>query len=277
MRVGVHALAAEAGAAVEEVRCCSLAPGPKRHEKRQEMLFRRVGVGTMGSANAIIHEVGRPAFHDGVMNPVAEIARPFRLGCIQLPAGQRTQIMNESAGTQHQHILLPQRSQRRTELHMVFGAELRLKRELDRGNIGLRIHQHEGHPGAMIEPTPVIDGGCKTCLDQGVPRLFGHLGRSGRRISHAIQRFGKSTEVVNRLVDGDGIDRGHIRVPMGGDGDDGARARERCTQTLQKIARRAIVEGKRRRTVRDENRGEHGLHMARRKFAFKLKRRAMPG
>ena len=83
---------------------------------------------------------------------------------------------------------------------MVFGSEMRLHRKLKHRNIGLRIHQHQRHPGAVIEAAAPVDAAGEAGRAQQVRNPRGDRRRAGRRIAHLIKRAREAAEVVDRVV-----------------------------------------------------------------------------
>jgi len=49
--------------------------------------------------------------------------------------------MREAAAADDQHTFLAQRGERTADAKVMFGSEMRLDRELQNWNVGLRIHQ----------------------------------------------------------------------------------------------------------------------------------------
>jgi len=60
-----------------------------------------------------------------------------------------------------QHILLAQWRERAAEFVVVLRTERGLDAQLHDRNIGIGIHQHQRHPGAVIEAASVVELGSK--------------------------------------------------------------------------------------------------------------------
>src|SRR3974377_2503645 len=108
---------------------------------------------------------------------------------------------------------------------MMERTEMRLNRELQNGDIGLRIHQQQRHPGAMIQAAPAIDGVVEASCVQKLPDACSDRWRAGCGITHVIKRAWEAIEVVDGIVAIHGTDNRGCRAPI-------ARDREPPLQTL---------------------------------------------
>ncbi len=172
------------------------------------------------------------------------------------------QIMDKAARAQHQHIFRAQRRQRPAQRQMMGGAPGALHRQLHHRDIGVWVHQHQGHPGPMIQAARGVGLGGKTRRAQKLrhPRRQPGIARCG--IADVVQRFGKAVKIVNRGVDCHRVDGRQIAVPMGRDRQDGAGRAEIASQAAQEFARRDSVERQGGRTMGNENRRQHLQQMA---------------
>ena len=130
------------------------------------------------------------------------------------------QIVDRAAARQHEHALAAQRLQGATDLRVMGRAELHLYRQLRHRHVGLRVHQQQRIPGAVIETVIAIDAAADARLLEQLDRAARERGRARRRIAQPVELIGEAVEVVDRLRRGGGADSGPLRFPMGGDAED---------------------------------------------------------
>lgn len=206
------------------------------HEQRHEMLFRRVRQRRLRRAVAIIGKRGFVARQKFLVRPLCEGARPFRFRPAVPVDG--AQIMHETTRAQDQHAFLAQRRKRAAQYDVMRRAHAALHRNLKYGNVRLRIHQHEGHPGAVIEAALGIDGGSA----QERRCALGERGRAGSVVAQFVKRFRETGEIVNCGVALHRIQRRRRGLPMRRGDEDCLGRSEFGAQAAQEIARRNGVE-----------------------------------
>jgi hypothetical protein len=75
--------------------------------------------------------------------------------------------VDRSATTDHEHPFVAEGSRRITEREVPGRVDVTLDRELDDRDPGFRVHQHQGYPGAVIQPPPGITvAGESCCLNE---------------------------------------------------------------------------------------------------------------
>ena len=109
------------------------------------------------------------------VHPVGEGDDVGRRRRILLLRTRSAEIVGETAGADHQHILLTQRSDRAAELQMVRRAELALQRELQDGDVMAGIHQRQRHPRSVVQAALVIDLHRQAALAQQSGNLLGQF------------------------------------------------------------------------------------------------------
>src|SRR5260221_9573479 len=163
--ITVHRERAIGRAGVDAASLRAASCGAQRGEERQEMLLARMIARGVGGAPAVIDEVLGAALGDRPCEPIGKVADPGRRRRIDRRHAQLAEIVRRAAGTEDQHALVAQRLQRRADAELVRGAETALHRELRDRTVGLGIHQHQWHPGAMIEAVRLAPGGYAGTLE----------------------------------------------------------------------------------------------------------------
>ena len=64
--------------------------------------------------------------------------------------------MRGAAGAEDEDALLPQWRQRLAEVVVVRAVAVGLHRQLAHGDVGVRVHEHQRHPGAVVQPAAVV-------------------------------------------------------------------------------------------------------------------------
>lgn len=131
--------------------------------------------------------------------------------------------MGRAARPYNKDTLLPERRESLPQVVVVTPVPVGLDRELADGDIGLRVHEHEWDPCAVVEAAFLVDvdpveaGRGEELLDP-----VGEPGRPGGRVLEPVHGFGEAVEVVDGVVlGGDGVDGGDGGVPVAGDDEDG--------------------------------------------------------
>ena len=130
-----------------------------------------------------------------------------------------------------------------------------LDRERDDRHVGVREHQAQRYPGAVVEAAFGIflhrqAGG----LDGG-DDFLGRFAAAGGRVVQAVEFFRKTPEVVNGFRAVGKTHGRHGRIPVRADDHDGARRGQGFRQPDQRRTGRARTQGESRCAVRDEEGG----------------------
>ena len=123
---------------------------------------------------------------NGILQPTIKCQRVIGRGCIEGVATEPAQVVGSAAAAHNQYALRAQRTQRPPDIEVVPRSEARLQRQLDHRHIGLRIHEAERHPGAVIETALAIDVGWKPGLAQQRRDLRGQLRITRGRVANLV-------------------------------------------------------------------------------------------
>ena len=182
------------------------------------------------------------------------------MGCrrriVRAMAAKLREVMGHASAADDQDALRPQRRQRSPYHQVMLRPEMRLNRKLQDGNVRLRVHQKQRHPGAVIEAAAVIGSAVQSRGVQQIRDLCRNPWRPRGRILQFIERARKSKEVVNGVVPLNRAHRGHSSLPMRGDHENGFRTLQPCPQPLQESARRRVGQRQGWRAVREEKAGQ---------------------
>ena len=130
-------------------------------------------------------------------------------------------------------------------------------RELDDRHAGVRVHQHEGHPGTVVEPPARVPVAGDAGRFNKIRSPGSQLLRSGGGIRYPVQLCGEPREVVEGLRVFREGDRRSGSVPVRGNAEDGPDAGVPPPKRSEEFpGRLSPFEGQGRRTVRDKNRWE---------------------
>ena len=220
--------------------------------QRQEVLIRGMGIDRVGRLGAIVGECCFVALLHRLRQPVVEFLGPrLRLGRLAA-AHQRPQIVRGTAAAHHQDVLLAQRAELASQRDVVRRALLGLHRELEDRDVGLGPAQHRRHPGAVVQPSMRV---MRRAGELG--HALGQFRRAGSGVAEAVERFGKTVEIVDGLGPVRQRHGRHVGIPMGRDRDDRLGPRQHLSQRREEGTRRHVLQDQRRRAVRDED-GGHG-------------------
>lgn len=127
------------------------------HKKRHEMI--RIGLRMEGRGRtlAVVYETVAITGRYCMVQPVVERDRP----CIRgqaFPKGNRgvAKRVHRSPAANDKHSPGSEGRDGIPEGKVPGRIEMALDRELDNREPGIRVHQHQGHPGPMVEATPGI-------------------------------------------------------------------------------------------------------------------------
>src|SRR5208337_4929916 len=171
--------------------------------------------------------------------------------------GRVAKRMDRPAAAKDEDAFPAQGCDRFPEREVPLRVEMPLDRELDNRHTGLRVHQHEGHPGPVIEsPARVAVTGNTSRFDK-VRSPGGEFLRSGCGICYPVQVGREAPEVVDGLWVSGEVDRRSQGVPVRRDAEDCPDASIAFSECCEEFPGRLIpFERQGRRTVRDKNRGE---------------------
>ncbi len=205
---------------------------------------------------AIGQQIAGATFFERCVEPVCKLRNPFGLchACLAAPARQ---VVREAAAGDDQHAFLSERRDCSADFQVVAGTELALHGQLHHRDVGVRPGEHQWHPGSVIETPCGIRGRWKSRLGEEIDDPVGKLRVTRRGIGQLIERLRKACEVVDRPVAFDRIDGGNARFPVRGNHQDRAGPRQGGRETLEEVAGGDILEGQRRRAVREEQRADH--------------------
>jgi hypothetical protein len=161
---------------------------------------------------------------EALRHPVGEL--PHVGGRLAVAAGRQlvvAQVVRDVTGSDDQEALCRERRQRAAEGVCLLRAAVALDGERDDRYVGVREHQAQRHPRAVVEAAFAIgcDGQAR-CPDGG-DDLLGRRAAAGGRIAQGVEGFGKTVEIVDGFQAIGKPDRRHPGIPVGADDDDGAR------------------------------------------------------
>ena len=204
----------------------------------------------------VIEQIAIASLGDRGGDPLAEVVHPVGRRIAQRIPAEEREIVGSAARRQDQHVLLAQRGERTAQAVMMCRTEIGLDRQLRHRYIGLRIHQHHRHPGAVIQSAHRIARDFEPRFVQQRGDALRQRWRAGRGVTQAVQRLRKPEEVVNRLRALGHTDRRSGSVPVRGQHQHRVRPAHRRPETGQEFARRRRLDDHGRRAVRDEQRGQ---------------------
>lgn len=137
-----------------------------------------------------------PSTEKSILEPVVEVSRPFRGG--RSIRCKRPKVVSGAAGADDEDALLPEGSQGLAQVIVVMRVLVRLDRELADGDVGLRVHEHERHPCAVVEaPILVHLDAPEACLLQQLLHPVGEFRRPWCRILDLAQS--KASAVITKV------------------------------------------------------------------------------
>ena len=201
------------------------------NKQRHEMVFGGLRQRGMRRQLAIIRRGGFIACHQLFMHPVRKFARPIRFR--RAKRRDATQVMNEAAGADHQHIIQAQGGDAAAQRDVRRRAQMALHRQLHHRDIGTRIHQRQRRPGSVIQPALRV---------QRAAGQRGNLPRqariAGRGIAKIVQGRRKAAEIMDGVVHRHTVRLRRGGVPMRRHGEGLA---DLLSQPAQEIAGRHII------------------------------------
>nr|ACN31223.1 unknown [Zea mays] len=251
-RVGERAVGP---ALVDLLRLSAVPGGAERDVQRVEVVRPRVRHPRVRRLLLVPLHVLVPSVEERVLEPGVELGGPLRHG--RVGRANLAQVVRGAAGADDEGAFLPQGRQRLAEVVVVRAVAVGLHRELAHGDVGVRVHEHQRHPGAVVEPAAVVLlHGAEPGLLQEIYGPQGQVRSARSRVLELVHGLGKAIEVVDGVVAAaDDVDRRRGRLPVSRDDEDGARglvARDlRRHPRLEEVPRRDIVvDGERGRAVR---------------------------
>jgi hypothetical protein len=100
-----------------------------------------------------IHIIMPPA-QQRVLEPGVELRRPLRHR--RTGRAHLAQVVHGAAGPEDEDAVLTQRCQGPAEVVVVRAVAVGLHRELAHRDVGVRVHEHQRHPGTVVEPAAVV-------------------------------------------------------------------------------------------------------------------------
>jgi hypothetical protein len=253
--IRIHGEGAVGRAGVDALAPGARPGGAQRGEEGQEMLVARMVARGIGGAASVVDELVGASRRDGLGQPVGEIADPGRGRRVDRRHAQLAEIMRRAARAEDQHALVAQRPQRLADLEFVRGAEMGLHRELRHRNVGLRIHQHQRHPGAVIEAAR-REAGRQAGAGEQRGGALGE-GRGARRgVAHRVEGGREAVEIMDRFRPGRRAQRRGSGFPMGRHREDGGRPAQPGAVFGEEAAGGGLAQRQRRRAVRNEGGGK---------------------
>ena len=141
-RVDVHAQHTIGAARVQPFGVRALARCAKRDVQRQQVFLGRMVLGRVRRLPPVVEQIGDLARTQRGVNPIGKAVDPGRRRIVQGMAAEFRQVMREASAADNQHALVAERRQRAADTQMMLGSQMRLHRQLQNRNVGLRIH-HE--------------------------------------------------------------------------------------------------------------------------------------
>ena len=183
--------------------------------------------------------------------PVRKVRDPGRRRRIMavVPGKELAQVVRRTARTDDENAVLPERRQRLPEFEVIAGRLRDVDRDLHNRYVGVRVDQHQGHPGAVIQTTPRVHGRLDAGGLQHTDEIVGQLRFAGDRIPEFVQCLREPAEVVDGFRLGATGNLGDGSIVVRGDDDDRPRPGQPGSQAPQKAPRRAVLESQRWRTV----------------------------
>ena len=218
------------------------------------MFFAGLRHRSMGCLGAKVGQGGFVARHQALVNPVAEGTGP--VGFRRSRRSDTAQIVDKAARSQHQYIVSAQLRQLAAQRDVMRCAQMALHRKLHHRHIGLRIHQHQRHPGAVIQPAHGINAAANQRADLARQQRV-----TRRGIAQIVQRRRKAAKIMDGAVHRHRIGHGRGRIPMRRHRHNAARLAKTLPQPAQEIARRHIVKRQGRGAMGNKDRGQHQEHI----------------
>lgn len=204
--VGIHPQGAEFHAAVQAFRPRTRPGRAEGDIDWQQMFIGRVLLNGGRGTGSVSEQVGDAPFRKRLMEPIGEgdHARHFRR--IHRRAVQDAQIMRETAGADDQHAFGTQRRQGAAELHVMRRAEMALDGKLQHRDIRRRPDERKRDPGAMVQAALAVDIAGQARRREQFADPVGQRRGARRGILDFVQGARKAAEIMDRLIDRDGID-----------------------------------------------------------------------
>ncbi len=223
------------------------------------MLGGGVRVGHARRAMPEVHEFVDRAPGECLGGPEVELARPSRGRGVGVPVGEERKPVCQEARADHQHPFVAQRAQPESEIEEALGVEGG-HGHLQYGNVRLRVHHHQRHVRAVIEPVPRFLSDGLGVRHQSLDARR-ELGSAGRGVHHAIEALGETVEVVRERRTGLGRSEGQgRRLPMRRDDQHGSRPRQLTSPSPEFALPTLVIE--QRRSPMTEVEGGHRHRIA---------------
>jgi len=184
-----------------------------------------------------------------IVEPLRPVERRIGLAPLHPP-----EVVDDIAAAEQEHATIPQGREPGRELQVVLQGSQRIDRQLDDGDVGLRVEVRQHAPGSMVQP-PLVDVEADPHRLDQLHHLLREFRRAGRRIPEVEKFLGEAVEIVDRPGLRHGRDRGGTEVPVGRDDEYGTRPRQglaECTPclrepvALERVHRAAMPDEKRR-------------------------------
>ena len=131
--------------------------------------------------------------------------------------------------------------QRPAERQMSGRIETAQQRKLQRGNVGLGVHQFEWNKQAVVESTLRVDPSRYVVLEEQFRNPMGKIGISGRGVGDVIGFPGKTVVIVEHGRIGRAQQRGCLLLPVRADDKDGIRHPESRGKPQHEIHHRPVA------------------------------------
>ena len=131
----------------------ALARRAQRHIKRQQMFIAGVGLRPAGALATVIQQCGDISGSSVFFQPVGKLLHVVRAtAALGVSALKIAQIVGQVARANHQKALAGQRRQRAAHLPGQLRAAVADQRQRNHRHLGVRIHQPQRNPGAVVQP-----------------------------------------------------------------------------------------------------------------------------